>query len=163
MGERPRFVDDRESVHDFTDEILVVCPACGGCARVLPVQSEAPGRAPGRRLVCRCGHIRETAPGSIRLAAGQDGYFGLPLWLSAPCCGETLWAFNQPHLDFLERYVGATLRESVRDSDFGWSNQSLASRLPGWVKDAKNRPKILRAIRRLRERRLPPDAGGNGD
>lgn len=156
MGERPRFVDSRESVYDFMDEILVVCPACRQCARVLPAEPGGPQRATRWRLVCGCGHIQETTPGSVPWIGGQDPYFGLPLWLSASCCGETLWAFNERHLDFLGRYVGAVLRENVRDPELGWSNQSLSNRLPAWIKEAKNRPKILRAVQQLRERRIPP-------
>ena len=43
---------------------------------------------------------------------GEDARFGVPLWLRAECCGgKLLWANNEAHLDYLESYVGATLRE----------------------------------------------------
>ena len=82
----------------------------------------------------------------------MDDYFEVPLWLQTPCCGRTLWAYNDEHLTFIETLVTATLRERTRDPTFGWSNQSIASRLPSWIKAAENRGQVLRAIGRLRKR-----------
>lgn len=48
------------------------------------------------------------------------------------------------HLDFLERYVAAGLREQEP------GNASLASRLPAWIKSRKNRAAVLRGLHRLR-------------
>ena len=47
--------------------------------------------------------------------------------------------------DFLERYVSADLRERTPNA-----NRSMASRLPRWIKSAKHRDEVMRAIRRLR-------------
>jgi hypothetical protein len=81
-----------------------------------------------------------------------DDYFELPLWLQTPCCGEVLWAYNERHISFLEDFVGARLRERVRDGKYGWSNRSLASRLPAWIKSAKNRDEVMKGLSRLRAR-----------
>jgi hypothetical protein len=59
-----------------------------------------------------------------------------------------LFACNEAHLDALEAYVLADLRERRRD-EFGWSMSSMA-RLPRWAKSAKNRAEVLRAIARMR-------------
>lgn len=75
----------------------------------------------------------------------MDWYFRLPLWLQIECCGETLWAYNEKHLEFIERYVAAKLR--VRTPN---TNKSLASRLPQWIKSAKNRNEVLRACEKLK-------------
>jgi hypothetical protein len=64
--------------------------------------------------------------------------------LQIPCCSEILWAYNAKHLDFLEGFVTAELREA-------YPNQTLASRLPEWMKLAKNREEILKCIRKLRK------------
>ena len=165
MPETGRFVDTGEWLLDFAEEYLVVCPACRGCARVLPRDPE--GAAPGafgvrlppwvaaRRLVCvECGLIRETdGLNGVGVGGESDGYFGEPLWLRTPCCGETLWAINRRHLERLEAFVGAKLREQERDPQHGWSNRSMANRLLGWMKAGKNRAEILRAIEKLKERR----------
>lgn len=61
MPEPERFVDTRETLHDFTEEVLVACPACERCARVLPREPQPADRiGRRRRLVCgACGLIRE--------------------------------------------------------------------------------------------------------
>jgi len=107
-----------------------------------------------RKLVCRgCGHSvawakREIRRGDARLAV--DDYFERPLWLQTRCAGHVLWAYNREHLEFLEAFVRATLRERLKDGAGGWSNRSLASRLPKWIKSARNREAILRGLARLR-------------
>ena len=76
-----------------------------------------------------------------------DWYFRLPLGLQSPCCSQTLWAYNTEHLDFLERYFQADLRERLPNK-----NGSLASRLPAWMKRAQNRDEVLRGLETLRMR-----------
>jgi len=75
-----------------------------------------------------------------------DPWFRLPLWLQAGCCGKLLWAYNTGHLDLLEAYIGARLRE--RGPVPG--SMSMAERLPAWLKSAKNRQHILRTCQQLR-------------
>jgi hypothetical protein len=82
-----------------------------------------------------------------RLGGPYDPYFGLPLWLRRRCCGgRTLWAYNVAHLDLLEGYVGARLRERPVPA----GSQTLLERLPGWMKAAGNRDELLAAISVLR-------------
>ena len=105
----------------------------------------------------KCGYIQDWDGKSIVVRGVYDGYFGLPLWLQTPCCGKILWAYNREHLDFLESYVKAGLRESfpLKVYEIGrvmWRNKSLASRLPTWMKRAKNRDEVLRGIERLRRK-----------
>ncbi|MCC2668904.1 MAG: hypothetical protein K0Q72_1375 [Armatimonadetes bacterium] len=148
-----RFRDERQTIYDFTDEFLVVCPNCRACAKVIPRDPGEPALFTPRRLVCSaCAHIRDWASDAVRSADGVDWYFHLPLWLSTPCCGEVLWAHNWRHLQLVEDYVGALLREHIRPPGYGWSNRSLANRLPRWMKVAKNRAEVLEAITRLRQR-----------
>jgi len=78
-----------------------------------------------------------------------DPTFGLPLWLQSPACGHTLWAYNAEHLHALRSYVAAMHRE--RRADGKWS---MFTRLPQWVKAAKNRGELLRAFDRLAARLL---------
>ncbi len=78
----------------------------------------------------------------------SDGYFDYSLWLKMPSCGHSLWAFNKRHLDFLERFVKAEMRENPNDGN-GYANSSLASRLPTWIKAGKNRGRLLESITKL--------------
>src|SRR5688572_15650492 len=107
----------RAPLADFADEVLVVCPRCEGPALVTRIDAATTETAAPRRLVCRrYGHMQERA-GRKRAGAereGRDPVFGLPLWLATPCCGEVLWAFNARHLEALEAYASAQLRERRR-------------------------------------------------
>lgn len=75
----------------------------------------------------------------------MDPFFALPLWLQTPCCGHTLWALNLEHLDVLEAYIRAQLREKNPNSAY-----TMLEVLPRWMKSAKHRDEVLRAISRLR-------------
>ena len=159
-----RALDDR-TLLDFGGKFLVVCPRCSAQAWV---RDRGPTVVPRIALTCpHCGlsqfwtaaqpgvltaaDPKRYPPGVVALGAAVDWYFHLPLWLQIACCGETLWAYNAVHLDFIESYVRATLREHAR-GEYGWRNQALANRLPRWMKDAHNRAEILTCVERLRQK-----------
>ena len=150
-----RFFDERQTVYSFNGDTLVRCPQCEGSARSARIDSSNLDWFAPRRLTClNCGHVNTWSNKQISRGwrDAHDDYFELPLWLQTECCGATLWAYNVDHLDFIERFVRAELRERTEDAERGWMNASLASRLPHWLKAAKNRAKILRAIEALRRR-----------
>ncbi|WIY01720.1 hypothetical protein QRX60_48215 [Amycolatopsis mongoliensis] len=150
-----RFRDPLVRVGRFADEVLVRCPRCAACATVL-ARLGAPeyrtDRGDGRRMTRKrlrclaCGLSKDGFPLTQVIGGPVDPSFRLPLWLQANCCGETLWAYNAGHLDLLESHVAARLRE--RGPVPG--SMSMVERLPAWLKSAKNRDEVLRAIRRLR-------------
>ena len=157
MKDNNSFLDSR--VHRYElfiptreDPTLVVCPCCQNKAKVLPL-NDSNG---GMRLSCeRCGCAKEQKKSSTSFYWGDemptDGYFKLPLWMQVRCCGKILWAFNLRHLDLLESYVGARLRERRKDPKSGWRNASVVSRLPNWIKASGNRDKILQCLKKLRK------------
>ncbi|WP_320069890.1 hypothetical protein [Micromonospora sp. RTGN7] len=57
-----------------------------------------------------------------------------------------LWAYNAEHLNVLEAYVSAHLRERGHNM----TSMTMLERLPKWAKDAKHRDEVFRAISRLR-------------
>ena len=164
--------------------VRVLCTACGYARSVrLDGMSEWAGpswvRATGRCSRCgrwverdfgrrlkpprgRLGRVRCSGCGHTSLLPylywssgvneARDPYFGLALWLQIPCAGKVLWAWNEAHLTFLENYVGATLRERVPNQ-----NNSLASRLPTWIKDRKHREEVLDGLARLRQSLMGSD------
>ncbi|GGK53723.1 hypothetical protein Ppa06_13990 [Planomonospora parontospora subsp. parontospora] len=150
-----RFRDPLVRVDRFADDVLVRCPACDGCAVVLGNlggPEHAPKTGSGalgvrRRLRCgACGSSKDEFT-SVSLTGGPvDPFFRLPLWLQADCRGHVLWAYNVRHLDLLESYVAARLRE--RRAVPG--SMSMLARLPKWLKSAKNRDEVLRAVNRMR-------------
>jgi hypothetical protein len=130
---------------------------CGQCGRPLRRTIGRRAKAPARpTAILRCPGCQHRTSVSIHLTTGRAGdavdpWFGLPLWLQTSCCGELLWARNTSHLEFLANYVAATLREREPNQ-----NGSTVSRLPKWMKSAKNRGAIMACIAHLRETLLQP-------
>ena len=143
------FTDKNYEIQFFTDQVLVVCPRCAAKALVKQTQSE-------RRLSCsRCGLTKAAdVNGDILYGAPVDPYFRLVLFLNIDCCGETLFAYNQAHLRYLKDFVVSELRQRANSPDRSIKNRSLVSRLPRWLKSAKNRVEILKKIELLEARLL---------
>lgn len=170
------FTDGGQTLEDFAEPIYVRCPVCQKCAHIRRIPSDEQEivadisrrsdswRSRGnikamlrfrrsfspRKVSClHCGYTR-TWKGNARGRSGpHDWYFGLPLWLQTPCCGDILWAFNEEHLRFLESYVTATQRTKF-DAKGQRRNGTMASRLPFWMKSAKNRDEVVKGILRLK-------------
>jgi len=83
------------------------------------------------------------------MAANADFVLRGPLWLRTSCHGEVLWILNREHLEFMEQFIGAELREE-RMADL--SSRRLSSALPRWMLAAKNRKDVMRCLEKLRER-----------
>jgi hypothetical protein len=153
-----RFLDRRERKYgyDVIDEVLVRCPRCAGCAAALAhpttleeAEAASTVRDLRRRLRRReCGYRKDETVGSAVVGGPVDPFFRRPVRLQAGCRGRVLWAYDVRHLDLLERYVAAKLRE--RGDLVHGAPASLVERLP------KNRTEILRTIVRLRPT-LPAD------
>ncbi|MGW3094909.1 hypothetical protein ACWDCC_15805 [Streptomyces sp. NPDC001102] len=153
-----RFRDPRSTEYDFISLIIVRCPGCQEAARVVPApeDSDPGGRIlfRPRRLICRgCGLSRVWSSRPVALPAGTaqpatDPYFGLPLWLQVETRHGWLWAYNPEHLDLIRRFVQAPLRERAPWYDTG-QKMTLVARLPTWIKRAKHRDEILRAVSRI--------------
>ncbi|GGM79811.1 hypothetical protein GCM10011609_14510 [Lentzea pudingi] len=119
-----------------TTPVLVACPSCA-----------AQAVATADRLVCpTCAHTRPYN----RVWCWDATSYVPDLWLTTPCADHTLWALNTAHLDVLESYVSATLREDPDPSSV--RRMTILAKLPAWLKSAKHRDEVLRAIRRLRTR-----------
>lgn len=161
MADRRKIFRDRQiTVHDFAGEALVVCPRCARPARVFTTDATKHlYRARPWRMVCpSCGHHQDKTIGRHTVYTGRRGsvgdpVFGLPLWLQKSCCGgKLLWAYNLEHLSFVESFVAAISRErsdAVRAGD-GYRRMSMTAKLPSWLKAAKHRAEILKAVQHLK-------------
>ncbi|WP_069463348.1 hypothetical protein [Actinacidiphila rubida] len=153
-----RFRDPRSTEYDVISLILVRCPACGRAARVIPAPDDSGRRSRAlflpRRMVCgNCGLSRKWSGRHVTLVHGTvqratDPYFGAPLLLQVRTRNGWLWAYNLEHLDVIRRFVQASLRERAPWYDTG-RKMTLVARLPVWIKRAKNRDEILRAVSRI--------------
>ena len=157
-GMSDTFTNPNIWLEDLAHTFDVICPKCSGRSKVLRSE-ETPYTA---RFVCGgCGASREwkgsssmvmysaSAPKEAIVCYGGpfDAYFHYPLFLTANCCGQILWSYNEEHLEFLRGYVDAKLRKS--NIEFG-GNRTLASRLPQWMISKKNRDTVSKAIDDLR-------------
>jgi DNA-directed RNA polymerase subunit RPC12/RpoP len=97
-----------------------------------------------------CGTTRTYKPRNERhvLYYRSDGKtdpaFNLSLWFQCDIRGHLFWAYNRAHLNEIEKYVAADLRERSR-----WTRMTMVERMPKFVKEAKNRDLLLRAIAKL--------------
>jgi hypothetical protein len=128
------------------------CPNCGFKWLQKTFDSNSFSRRTRKSTPIACPSCQQTSKVEINwhidsLGKPQDPAFGLPLWLQAPCCGDTLWAYNAKHLKSLRDYVAAGLRERV-----GVIHWSMFARLPKWISAKKNRDAVLACIDRLEEK-----------
>lgn len=78
----------------------------------------------------------------------REQHYNLPLWFQKEIDRKVFWAYNLEHIIYMERYIGASLRE--RNSKINYS-ASLAARLPKFVKEAKNREKLLKILEKWKK------------
>ena len=131
-----KFKDNAVRLSDIRDYSIVSCPKCSKPVDFKQLKVTCP----------HCGYHKRYEPiykttHSTLVSTKLDDY------LQISCCGHTLWATNIEHLDYLEAYVSADQRERIPIE-----NRSLASRLPQWIKNKKNRKDILKAITKLRQK-----------
>lgn len=140
------------SVYDFINHIYIQCPKCSNRAEIL---SDAKDRVHTRMACVHCGMnqhwMTDEEPKAMLVGKPVDCYFHYPVWLQCAVGEEILFAYNYEHLNFLEQFITARLRERSKDQ-YGWRNSSLQSRLPAWMLGAKNRIRVLKAIEKLKKK-----------
>jgi len=144
-----RFNDQNKRLTDFRTEVLVVCPSCSKQAMASVDYSVKKSR-----LLCpSCGYSKEKTTearlfgikGHVEMAAHV--YFSAELWLVHAFKGDVVWAYNYAHLDYLESYIAATIREHKDRTHF-----TLLEKLPKFYHEAKNRSALLKLINKMRRR-----------
>jgi hypothetical protein len=125
--------------------ILVTCEKCGQCATLLKFLFPRQPKQAWRFGQCSCLHCGH----QWMAQAGFHFYTRGPLWLKMSCCGNVLWILNREHLEFMEQFIGAGLREERME---GLSSRRLSSALPRWMLAAKNRKDVVRCLKKLREK-----------
>lgn len=79
---------------------------------------------------------------------GKDPLFQLNLYLLTHYRGKLIWALNHEHLNYLIDYISADLR--VKPSLY--IKRHASYRLPKYMKDAKNRDGIVKALHKLQHK-----------
>lgn len=145
-----RFTDQHKRLTDFQNEVWVYCPQCQkqSIARLLPEAKNA-------RLACvHCGFHKEFSTvvsdesgSSYEIIQAAHMYFDAALWFSAPFKNEVIWAYNPKHLEYIEMYISAKLREQKDRTHF-----TLLEKLPKFYHEARNRDALLKIIGKLKLR-----------
>jgi len=146
MGQN-RFEDENKRITDFYNDVLVQCPIC--CKKAFAKVDHELQKA---RLFCtQCAYQKEISTETTTLgikahwqmAAHQ--YFNAELWLQHGFKNDLFFAYNYEHLNYLERYISATLRVHKDRSHF-----TLLEKLPKFYHEAKNREALLKIIGKLK-------------
>ena len=148
MSFSKRFTDEKLILSDFYSDVVVVCPNCGKKALATADHEKLEAR-----LVCNyCGLNQKSATfykdkkgNEIQVQTAAHGYFGADLWYQLPFKNELLWAYNTAHLDYLEKYIAAAIRENKERTGF-----SMVEKLPRFMQVAKNRDSLLKLIGKMR-------------
>jgi hypothetical protein len=74
-----------------------------------------------------------------------DPVFGLPLYYQTKIKEEIFWAYNKNHLNAIRDYVSSELRERTTYK----FNMTMVEKLPQFIKNAKNREDVIKAIDRF--------------
>ncbi len=69
-------------------------------------------------------------------------------WFSESFKGQLFWAVNNEHLEYLEKFISAKLRQRGKES-YG---MMLVDKLPKFIKNKKNRDELLKLISRLKNK-----------
>lgn len=145
-----------QHISDLVRYNLIVkrnCDNCGKAVEVLiPNQKEKSNKI---TVSCpHCGVSRTFEPRNemyqlvyIEQMKASDPIFRLPLWFQTEVRGNMFWAFNRQHLTEIKNYVSSKLRERQTTT-----HTTMVEKLPTFIKEAKNRAAIIKAIRKLEQK-----------
>lgn len=146
MSQSNRFQDENLILSDFYKEVWIVCPTCERKA-IATVNFDT---KTARLLCVNCGFNKETSTllsENISIQIPANHFFKAELWLKASFKNELFYAYNNEHLEYLERYISATLREHKDRTHF-----TLLEKLPKFYHEAKNREGLLKTITKLKSK-----------
>jgi hypothetical protein len=126
-------------------------PRCVSCGTGLPKVARRTTKEATREVAIKCPMCEAVATYPVRarpivVSPSHDPETGLPYFLTIPFRTNTLWARNLEHLNAIEAYIAATLRErNLKDCKKTWF-----AKLPTWIKASSNRAALLKLLQQLR-------------
>lgn len=133
-----RSLDQNKILSDFYDEVWVVCPKCTQKA----IARNNIEKKIARLQCLKCGYNKEVV---MQYKTAAHCFFGANLWLLHSFKDDIFYAYNGAHLEYLESYISADLREHKDRTHF-----TLLEKLPKFYHEAKNRDALLSIIRKLK-------------
>ena len=141
-----RFQDENLIASDFYKEVLVVCPSCTKKATAIVDFDTCEAK-----LFCsHCGCNKKSTTKfreNSNLITAAHIYFNAELWLLTSFKNDFFYAYNNSHLEYLERYISAALREHKDRTHF-----TILEKLPKFYHEAKNRESLLKIIAKLKNK-----------
>ncbi len=142
-----RFQDQNYRLTHFQKEVAIVCPKCQKKALTTVNYEEKRSK-----LTCTyCGYhdVKDTSFDYLghtnQFEVAANLYFKAELWYMTAFKNEFFFAYNEPHLLYLEKYIAAKLRENKDRKHF-----TLLEKLPRFYHEAKNREALLKIIQKLK-------------
>lgn len=152
---------------DFIAHIDVICPKCTSKAVVIGGQpyiniTEYESNVMFSCVSCGFTLKYSTTPkiGIYRNSSGKnisarilimntskDPYFGFEVWYQIETRYGLLWAYNTEHLTVIQNYIADNLRSR---NGLPYKNNCIASRLPQWAKDSKNRDYLIKQLVKMK-------------
>ena len=128
-------------------------PRCFHCGTELSKIARRAAHSVPKQLPVRCNGCGHVGRYPVRVSpqprrADLDPASGLPYYLSVPVGNNILWVRNLNHLELIEAYISAKLRERT----LAPVRMSMLARLPLWMKAASSRREILLGVNHLRAR-----------
>lgn len=151
---------------DFLDHIDVVCPKCAKHAVVTGEKANQYSVPDDNEIRCVCSHcgfisrFNEISKSTVftnsqgidvksnvlYFNSPCDPYFQFEVWYHIPTTYGSLWAYNLEHFQVIENFIADKLRSR---NGLDPKNKSIASRLPTWASNAKNREYLLKTIKKF--------------
>ena len=127
-------------IKEYEVQVQFSCTACGYTIKYI--------NTPESQFYSNSQDVKKTGRILI-LNAPCDPFFGFDLWYRIETTYGLLWAYNLNHLSVIEDYIADPKRSR---NGIPSQNDSIASRLPQWAKDTKNRDYIVKLIKRYKLR-----------
>ena len=146
MDTNNRFQDENLLLSNFYNEVIVECGVC--TKKAVAILNQQNNTA---RMFCNnCGYNKEHSMllnETTKLHMPAHTFFKAQLWLTMAFKNDFFYAYNYNHLNYLERYISATLREHKDRSHF-----TLLEKLPKFYHEGKNRSELLKIIAKLKSK-----------
>ena len=142
-------------------EVTAQCTSTGKYIRILmPAE-----KIHGQKVRFHCPYCKEFVIGNVEdmnkprfvvfeeIRNASDPYFHYSFYFKASFRGKTIWALNRQHLQYLIDYLSADIR--TVQPDFYETYKTMRSQsdvLPTFMKTAKNREGIVKALKKLVEK-----------
>jgi len=137
------------SYRAISDNIIIeisVNANCNNCGHKIKISKIVNKKKEQVILRCdSCSEVHKFEPKVSEYKSFKQLTDKYELWYSENYKGNYFWAYNTEHLNYIESYIKADLRERNKRT-----HVTLVERLPKFIKSAKNRESLLKMIKKIK-------------